>query len=428
MAQIIKHRRGTLESLSAVTGSLQKGEIVIASGSSNLSTTNGTSIVFAVPNDGQVQAVNRFLIGNSAPATFAGSTYNGMVNGVPFYDSGSGTLYLLGSDGNTAINLVGNIQPFSSSVATSINALSASIGSGTIGTSVTLLNTFSASVLTQLSTIGTVTASYDARFTQIGVVSGSLISSASVAAIANANQNTFTASAETRFTQIGVVSGSLIATASNHEGRLNAIEAVSGTFARTNSSNVFNGTQIITGSVYITQDLVVYGSSSIQNVSASNVYFGDNIITLNAVSPALRFAGIEVFDSGSSGVSGSLLWDSVNNRWLYAQSGSGEGYNSAILINGPQNSGSLGSEQTLTANYIPVAQGSDHIRNSKIWTDGTNTSIGTNVVITGSIVASGTTLVSGSSQIDVTALQTSLHLVVLYRHQLQQWLQMLVVV
>ncbi len=36
MAQIIKHRRGSLEALSAVTSSLQKGEIVIASGSSNL--------------------------------------------------------------------------------------------------------------------------------------------------------------------------------------------------------------------------------------------------------------------------------------------------------------------------------------------------------------------------------------------------------
>ncbi len=63
MAQIIKHRRGSLEALSAVTASLSKGEIIIASGSSNLSVNNGSSIVFAVPENGQVQAVNRFLIG-----------------------------------------------------------------------------------------------------------------------------------------------------------------------------------------------------------------------------------------------------------------------------------------------------------------------------------------------------------------------------
>lgn len=62
MAQIIKHRRGSLESLSAVTSSLQKGEIVIASGSSNLTVTNGASVVFAVAETGQVQAINRFLM------------------------------------------------------------------------------------------------------------------------------------------------------------------------------------------------------------------------------------------------------------------------------------------------------------------------------------------------------------------------------
>ena len=132
MAQIIKHRRGSLEALSAVTSSLVKGELVIASGSSNLTVTNGSSLVFTVPADGQVQATNRFLIGDAAPNTFASSTYNGMMKGVPYYASGSSTLYLLGTDGNDAINLVGNIQPFSSSVATSINALSASIGGGSI--------------------------------------------------------------------------------------------------------------------------------------------------------------------------------------------------------------------------------------------------------------------------------------------------------
>jgi len=80
MAQIIKHRRGSLEALSVVTSSLQKGEIVIASGSSNLSVTNGASIVFAVPENGQVQAVNRVLRGTNAPSTFSSATYNGRSN------------------------------------------------------------------------------------------------------------------------------------------------------------------------------------------------------------------------------------------------------------------------------------------------------------------------------------------------------------
>ena len=132
MAQIIKHRRGSLESLSVITSSLQKGEIIISSGSSNITSSNGSSIVFAVVESGSVQAVNRVIRGTNVPNIFSGSTYNGMVDGVPYYASGSQTLYLLGSDRNEAINLVGNIQPYSASVSASLNSLSASSAAGNI--------------------------------------------------------------------------------------------------------------------------------------------------------------------------------------------------------------------------------------------------------------------------------------------------------
>jgi hypothetical protein len=130
MAQIIKHRRGSLEKLSEVTGSLQKGEIVLATGSANLTTTNGTALSFIVPESGSVQATNRFLMGSSNPNIFSASTYNGMLKGVPYYASGSSTLFLLGSDGNEAINLVGNIQPFSQSVDSRLGSVEASLGGG----------------------------------------------------------------------------------------------------------------------------------------------------------------------------------------------------------------------------------------------------------------------------------------------------------
>jgi hypothetical protein len=131
MAQIIKLRRGSLERLSTITGSLQKGEIVIASGSSNITSSNGSSIVFAAVESGSVRAVNRVLRGTNAPNIFSGSTYNGLVDGVPYYASGSQTLYLLGSDRNEAIDLTGNIGTFSGSVAASVTSLSASIAANT---------------------------------------------------------------------------------------------------------------------------------------------------------------------------------------------------------------------------------------------------------------------------------------------------------
>ena len=518
MAQIIKHRRGSLESLSTVTGSLQKGEIVIASGSSNLSVTNGSSIVFAVPENGQVQAVNRILVGANAPNTFSAGTYNGMLKGVPYYASGSSTLYLLGEGANEIPDLTGNISNFSSSVATSINALSQSIGSGTIGQSVAALNTFSGSTLVSLSalnsfsssqlekdsTLGTYTGSVETRLTEVGVVTASLFSSASAAKSTNDTQdgrltnleltsasvntsiaalnsstasqqtsidalnsytssntsttalNNFTASAETRLTEIGVVSGSLFASASTakttndaQDARLTAIEsfsgsqltqntalatitgslitsasnaavaianlnANSGSYALLSGSNVFYGQQTITGSLYITQDLIVQGSSSLQYITASAVDLGTNTIILNNDSPSVRFGGISVVDSGSAqGTSGSLFWDSLNNNWIYQHpSGGAESGQTAILISGPRNSGSMGSEAHITPGKIMVAVGDDHIGDSIITqaTDNSAVSIAGNVTVTGSITVGttqvallgGNNLVTSSQQILLT--------------------------
>ena len=148
MAQIIKNRRGSLERISAVSSSFQKGELIITSGSSNLTTTNGSSILFAATESGSVEAVNRFLMGTNAPNVFSSSIYNGLVKGVPYYASGSSTLYLLGSDKNDIPDLTGNISNFSSSVSASISALSASIGGGSIGNSVTLLSSKTGSYAT----------------------------------------------------------------------------------------------------------------------------------------------------------------------------------------------------------------------------------------------------------------------------------------
>jgi hypothetical protein len=218
---------------------------------------------------------------------------------------------LLGGGSNEAIDLVGNIQPFSASVATSINALSASIGSGTIGTSVSALNTFSGAVLTQLSTIGTVTASYDSRFTEIGVVSGSLISSASAAAIADANQNSFTASANTRFTEIGAVSGSLILSASAAAVANSNLNSYTSSLKAAFTASGANVT--FTNDVTIPGNLTVRGTQTI--VDSTTVQIGDNIIELNG--SGVTNGGIQVKDATAPNTAtGSLLWDTTTDYWI----------------------------------------------------------------------------------------------------------------
>ena len=461
MAQIIKHRRGSLEKLSEVTGSLQKGEIVLATGSANLTTTNGTALSFIVPESGSVQATNRFLMGSANPNIFSASTYNGMLKGVPYYASGSSTLFLLGSGANEAINLVGNIQPFSGSVSTRLEAVEASLG-GTgsgIGVRVSALEAKTGSYATTgsnqfngdqkitgsllvtgpiqgtgsiflqpdvadgrqleiyntaasdvhiksnggLTFLGddtnyvvvnastqtvTITAVNGIDFTGSLSASGN-ISASTISGIGNVTL--FSQSVDTRFSASGAsvaalsssvasVTGtfsssvatsfsasaaSVLALSTSVDTRLDALE-FNDTRLATTGSNIFQGNQVITGSMYITQDLIVYGSSSLFNVTASVLDIGDNTILLNNATPAVRFGGLSVQDSGSNaGVSGSLFWDSLNNNWIYQHPNVGvEAGMSAVLISGPLNSGSLGDEVHLTPGRIMVATGDDHIGDS----------------------------------------------------------------
>jgi hypothetical protein len=128
MGPIIKHRRGRLEGLTAVTSSLQKGELVIASGSSNITSSNGSSITFIAAAEGSLQAINRVIKGTTIPNVFSSSAYGGLVDGVPYYASSSAivpTLYLLGNNSNQAIDLTGNINAFSSSVSQQFQTLNA---------------------------------------------------------------------------------------------------------------------------------------------------------------------------------------------------------------------------------------------------------------------------------------------------------------
>jgi hypothetical protein len=197
-----------------------------------------------------------------------------------------------------------------------------------------------------------------------------------------AGTNTFTSSATARLNSIETISASNI-------NRLNSLEEKTGSLATT-GSNTFFGTQVFSGSVYVKENLIVQGSSSLQNITASAVDIGTNKIILNVDNPSVRYAGISVYDSGSTGGTGSLWWDSVENHWLYEHpSDSAAPYNSAILISGPKNSGNLGEELELVSNFVMKAVGGDHISASAIYDDGTTISLKSNTQITGSLSVMG---------------------------------------
>ena len=154
----------------------------------------------------------------------------------------------------------------------------------------------------------------------------------------------------------------------------------------------------VIGSTFLYGDLTIYGTGSIVNISSSTVIIGDNRIQLNAGTPIQRYAGIDVFDSGSgtfvNSVTSSLLWDGLNDNWLLVSNNKPSGstnltQSSAIMIGGP--SGSFGNESLLTVNYLPKIQSTGkNLQNSALRDDGIN------------LVYSGTTISASNLTIQYT--------------------------
>jgi hypothetical protein len=114
MAQIIKHRRGSITTLKGTTA--RNGELIIASGS--IADLSGPFVFIGSPNTGDegvagaFRSVSKIYQGTSAPTITAG-TYGSILDGTPFYSTGNESLYILnndGSGGNTRIDLTGNIE------------------------------------------------------------------------------------------------------------------------------------------------------------------------------------------------------------------------------------------------------------------------------------------------------------------------------
>jgi hypothetical protein len=236
------------------------------------------------------------------------------------------------------------------------------------------------------SSLNTFTSSANSRLSSIETTTGSILS-------VNTTQNG-------RLDSLETTSGSILSTNTTQNGRLDSIEGKTGSYTTT-GSNIFIGTQIVTGSLYITQDLIVGGSSSINFVSQSTLNIGTNLITVNAQNPGTRFGGFAVIDSGSSPtVSGSILFDSINDQWLFVhQAVVGSPITSSVLLMGPQTYDSLGSELYPTTNRIVKSVNAEHLGDSNISDNGTTVTILSNAVVNGTFSATGTTLVSGSSQI-----------------------------
>ncbi len=312
------------------------------------------------------------------------------------------------------------------------NVVSSSIFSGSIAGRVTSLEQFSASLDATFATDASVSASIlvlsqSVQNSQAALSSSYALTSGSYAASS--------ASLSTRVTNLestsSIVSSSFATTSGSIAGRVTLIE---GQYATT-GSNVFSGTQRITeasnaisftstaslytdGGLRVSKDsyvsgtayfnnITVYGTSSIQYITSSQVDVGTNIITVNTDTPAVRFGGLAVFDSGSTQLTGSMLWDSERNHWVYSNP-SGSSYSGGMIMSGPRSS-ALGDEQGTLNNYVMKGQGGDHITSSQIIDDGTTVRIPGALQVTGSLYALNLTgSLNGSNLVDASVANAKL--------------------
>lgn len=140
----------------------------------------------------------------------------------------------------------------------------------------------------------------------------------------------------------------------------------------TNSTTFNNGALIVAGGVGIAKDVNISGSLNItglltvtsmstQYVTSSEFTVGTSRITLND-DDLVRFAGVTIIDSGSTAASGSILWDSLNNHFIYETDDIHNGtvdIHSAIIVAGPETYSDLGNEIGLIEGRVPIAT-SDH--------------------------------------------------------------------
>jgi hypothetical protein len=277
-----------------------------------------------------------------------------------------------------------DFNSYTSSNDTTIGLLESTSGShndrlNAIEISTSSLNQFTSSIDTTIKT----------KLDFEDVISGSI----QVDITSTAGYSAFSSSIDTSISSsVSDLSSSVVNYNDVQDGRLETIES----HYTTTGSNSFLGDQTITGSLIVTNNFTVLGSSSVVYTTASQLVVEDNVIVVNSSFPAERFAGIEVHDSGSNGsVTASLFWDGLNNRWIY-QNTSEAHYGGGMFIAGPRNTGSLGDEPGLTSGKLPKSIGGDHIGDSIMNEDGST------IHITGSLSATGTVYGTNITAIEVS--------------------------
>jgi hypothetical protein len=387
----------------------RKGIIVLENGAK----ITGSSQVFGdITASGNIAATNFIGSGQFLTDVAADSVQFNNVLNKPTLVSASSQI-----DHNSTTNYVANQHIDHSAV--SMSAGLGLAGGGTITSSFAVtLDTgsshFTNGVVTALPA-GTVSASSQVSYTGLSDIPAGIISS-STQVVAALPAGTVSASSQVVASSITGIENYAQLTGSNNFTAVN-------TFSNTTNSTAFtNGAVVIDGGLGVGKDVNISGSLNVtglltvtsmstQYVTSSQFTVGTSRIILND-DDLVRFAGMTVIDSGSTVASASILWDSLNNHFIYETDDIHNGNidpHSALLLAGPETYDTPGNEIGLVEGRVPVATTDHNLDNrtasSSIRIDFPTrlTHIEAGLYVTGAITSSVGFSGNGANLTDVTA-------------------------
>jgi len=169
----------------------------------------------------------------------------------------------------------------------------------------------------------------------------------------------------------------------------NVANAVSASYAATASflpadTNLNINSITASGGNFVNLTATSASFGHVTTVSGSAVIIGNEFIILNADTPAARYAGVIVYDSGSgSPATASFEWDGLTDNWIIME----ETGNTAVVLTGP--TGSRGTEVLPTVNVLQKGGGHHQLVDSSITDNGTNVTFTTPIAGTSISASSG---------------------------------------
>ena len=371
MAQIIKHRRGGLESVKDATK--RAGELLVITGSTGISAENGSGLLFVGIDGSTVTPANKILTGSTTP-TLTGGSYDTSVDGLPFYNTSQNKLYILQ---NTGANI--EVQATANTNGTGIVSSSAQVDSlGFLKVNGDSVISGSSQVFSDIS--GDITiASNGTAAIGAGVITNADVNASAAIAFSKINANS-----------TGLVSGSSqvfsdvsgdVTIASNGTAAIGSgviVNADINNSAAIASSKInYNSTGIVSGSSQVFSDV----SGDITIASNGTAAIGAGVITNADINNSAAINHSKIDFDGSGLTSGSL------NLTIGADNGSDD-----VVQVGTNTLTFAG-----TANEIETTVSDNQIAVGIV----TNPTLTGNVTVTGNLSVEGTTTTVDSTTVNI---------------------------